>query len=111
MTRERINLTDTTQDVIFKMSEGNPGALNVCVQLLADATGFFTLLNLDDMGIRGSAIWVAYKDHCKEDLSKFIECCKERSNSMIDTVNTAIQRGDCGEDVPLAIVSGASSTL
>ena len=40
--------------------------------------GIFDILSLDDMNMRGSQIWVAYKDHCGQDIEKFIACIKER---------------------------------
>lgn len=45
--REPIQLTDSTLDVILKLSEGNPGAASVVVDLLKDEIrGFFDLLHL-----------------------------------------------------------------
>lgn len=99
--RERINLGDTMEEVAWKMSEGNPGALSVIMRLLTK--NLILLLDLDDMNIRGSAIWVGYKDHCKEDLDRFIECVRTRDLGMVETINTAIERGDCGEAVPMAV--------
>lgn len=79
-TREcRIKMTDTVQDSLYNMSEGNPGALRVLMDLLlksgdidqaAAMGGFAPLLNLDMMGIYGSRIWILYKDQCGEDLER-----------------------------------------
>ena len=74
---EQILLTDSVQDVLVKMSEGNPGALMVCMNLLQSTPiidpdnimgGIGIILSLDDMGIRGSRIWQLFKDICKENL-------------------------------------------
>ena len=76
---EKITLTDTTADALYKMSEGNPGALTVCVELLTkapqidpDATlrGLGYLLDLDNLKLYGPRIWCLYKDVCGEDLTK-----------------------------------------
>ncbi len=50
-------------DVIYKVAEGNPGALSVCGRL-----DYSNLTKLHRMGITGSMVWVAYKDICKEDI-------------------------------------------
>ena len=76
----RIKLTDTMADVAYKMSEGNPGSLNVIVDLMdkADAIdpdcGFpmLHILGLDTLGVYGPRIWMLYKDVCKEDLKNVV---------------------------------------
>jgi len=73
----KIGLDDTGTDVLFKLSEGNPGALRVCCEILDKASvidpdafggGLFTLLSFDTLNIYGSKIWMLYKDVCKCDL-------------------------------------------
>ena len=34
---ERIQLTDSVMDIVIKMSDGNPGAVTVCMSLLTEA--------------------------------------------------------------------------
>ena len=52
----RLDLDDTTSSSIIKLAEGNPGALNVMMQVMKETPaidpdnafeGFGTLLNLD----------------------------------------------------------------
>lgn len=102
--RQKIGLETTQKEMAMIMSEGNPGALSVICQILkADPVeGFMTLLNLDDMNIRGVQIWLGYKDHCGEDIEKFIKCANDRDEDMIATIN-----GEPGEG-PVAVLSGAS---
>lgn len=103
MARESVGLGDSVQDIIFKMSEGNPGAITVLAQVLKKSdSGIFQILSLDDMNIRGPQIWVAYKDHCGEDLDKFIAAIENRDQAMVDTINRC-----CGGE-ELAVCSGAS---
>lgn len=87
MTRQKVRGTDSMQDLAIKMGEWNPGGLNVVMQLLKMEDGWMRLLDLDDMNIRGSQIWVGYKDHCGEDINKFIEAIKNRDREMVSTVN------------------------
>ncbi len=77
MSKERIQLTDSPKDMIIKLSDGNPGAVSVLMQLLTrsaavdpdSAFGPFTyLLNLNAFGIYGPRIWMLYKDVCHEDI-------------------------------------------
>lgn len=106
MQREKINLSTTTMDLIMQMSEGNPGALSVIVQLLKEGPmGLMDILNLDDMGMRGSQIWCGYKDHCKQDINAFRQALRDRDPAMVATVNAS-----CGHapETPAAVTSGAS---
>jgi len=81
MSEERITLQDSLFDMMFKLSEGNPGALTVCMQMhQQDATidpdaflgGLMPLLGLDTLGIYGPSIWILYKDICGENLTKML---------------------------------------
>jgi hypothetical protein len=74
----RIELTDTPMDVIVKMSEGNPGAMTVLINLFKEGGeidpdaafgGLASVLDLDSHGIYGSRIWCLFKDVCGQDLT------------------------------------------
>ncbi len=76
-THERIELHDSGVDIAAKLSEGNPGALSVIVEIAQRARvidpahilgpiGYFH--SLDSAGIFGSEIWRLYKDVCGEDI-------------------------------------------
>ena len=75
----RIKLDDSTLDAITKLSEGNPGAINVMMRALKEggdidpdsfAGGFGVLLSLDSYSIYGSRIWMLYKDVCGTNLAE-----------------------------------------
>lgn len=86
---EKISGQDSLQDIVAKMSEGNPGAINVMCSVLkakGDLDGMMCLLNMDDMGMRGPAIWIGYKDYAKEDLDKFVEAVGNRSAEMVEAI-------------------------
>lgn len=77
----QIGLHNTLQDVVRYVTEGNPGALRVCMEILRNdkiidpdsaMPGLGTLLGLYDMDIKGSKIWVLFKDICKCKLSHFL---------------------------------------
>lgn len=95
---EKIDLSDSVMDIIFKMSQGNPGAATVIGKLLASsgddkaeqAKNFLLLLHLDDMGMRGGQIWEAFK-HCNNDLDVFKTAVKTRDRAMVAAVNSKFQ--------------------
>ncbi len=62
--------TMSARDAIVELSEGNPGAINVMVQLCKKSP--ICLLALDIKGIYGPAIWTFYKDRCGQDIEKMI---------------------------------------
>jgi len=75
----KLDLNDSIEDIMIKMSEGNPGAISVCMMLYTkggaidpDALfgGLGGVLSLDSLGIYGSKIWMLFKDVCKQDLVK-----------------------------------------
>ena len=77
----RIQLTDNTISAITKMSDGNPGAVTVLMELLNEGGkidpddfmgGLGSVLALDTLGIYGSSIWVLYKDVCGQEVNKMI---------------------------------------
>lgn len=67
--RSRITMQMSLQDVVFEMSEGNPGAINVIMSLLTENVdpdnalgGLGSVLLLDTFNIYGSNIWILFKD-------------------------------------------------
>jgi len=81
MANERIKLHDTTQEIVMKMCEGNPGGLRVLVDMIKNGSaidpndimqGLGGVLALDSNNIYGSRIWYLYKDVCKGNLSHMI---------------------------------------
>lgn len=75
----RIKLTDSASDVLFKLSEGNPGALNVLIVWLREGKNIdpyceplLSMLFLDTLNIVGPSIWVMFKDICGSDIRTFI---------------------------------------
>ncbi len=103
--RPKLDLNDTIQDTIIKMSEGLPGAIVGLASLLkADKTGWLLLLGLDDMNIRGSQIWEAYKYLYNEDGKRFAEAVRKRDIKMVDFINEEL--ASVGGE--MAVTGGAS---
>lgn len=96
----------TIMEDIFKMAEGNPGAVTAIAAIMKaqGEMGYLTLLALDDMNIRGAQIWVGYKDVCGHDTAKFIALIEARDQSLIEKINEAFGGGTGWQ----AVVSGAS---
>jgi len=81
MPNARIRLEMSIPDVLYALSEGNPGALTVCLGMLKDgeaidpdaALGSLSpVLMLDTLGIYGPRIWMLYKNVCGQDIGKTI---------------------------------------
>ena len=87
--RAPLELTDTLSDTAVTMSEGNAGAATVIGQVLQNdpEKGLLDLLRINDMNMRGPQIWVAYKDHCGQDLEQFLNAVRSHDEAMIKTVN------------------------
>ena len=95
----------TRESMIIEMSEGNPGALDVLARLFVKPQDLVIILGLDDMNIRGTQIWVAYKDFAGRDLHVLYWSIIDRSPQMVDTVN---REGARGNHTALAVIHGAS---
>jgi hypothetical protein len=77
----KIGLTDTMEDVMVKMSEGNPGGLASIMSLVTEAqninpgcmpNGFDYILYLDSIGVYGTDIYILWSDQCNRDTEKFM---------------------------------------
>ena len=107
---DKIILTDTPKDVIIKMSEGVPGALRICMEILQRGQlidpdgalgGLGILLSLDTLKIYGSRIWMLYKDVCKENLIDMLAVLRANQLGYISTIqlNRAIDNRGIGIDI------------
>jgi hypothetical protein len=110
--RKPIGLSDTVVEVLTMMAAGNPGAIGVLVDLTKgdDPLNLMRVMSLDDMNIRGSQIWVGYKDHCGSDIDVFKKAIDDRDQGMLDTINhecyhPEMEHADYGHK---AVKSGAS---
>lgn len=77
----RIQLTDSTMDMVLKMAEGNPGAITAIMDLMSNNAeidpqdflgGLGPILSLDTHGIYGSSIYVLWNDKCDRDVRKML---------------------------------------
>jgi len=91
---DQILPTDSFMDAMIKIADGNPGAANVVAQLVQ--LDPIKILDADDMGLRGPALWIAYKDYAGEGINKLSEALEARSQNLVNVVN-AIPFSDRGE--------------
>ncbi len=110
MKHERIEGSDNVMSMIMKLSEGNPGALTVCMSAFQNAYeidpigalgGLAPMLALDTLGIYGPRIWMLYKDVCGERLPYFLAMLRGWQLGLLleTTLNTAIDNYGKGIDV------------
>ena len=106
----RLVLEDTPFDVLQKMSEGNPGALKVCMDIMEKGNlidpdsalgGYGALLILDTCQIYAARIWMLYKGVCGEELVKIIAVLRAYQLGLLDLgkLNHAIDNNGDGIDV------------
>lgn len=78
---KRIHFEMSMVEAVSALSEGNPGAVMVLMEMLSkgaqidpDAAlgGVSALFFLDSLGIYGPRIWVLYKDVCNQKISRTI---------------------------------------
>jgi hypothetical protein len=75
----KLLLTDSTDDMITKMADGNPGAVSAVFQLITEAgsidpqdfMGVGMVLHLDHLQLYGGDIYVIWNDVCDRDARKF----------------------------------------
>lgn len=61
----------TMNEMIYIMSEGNPGALTVLAEIMKEPNGILDILSLDSLDIRGSKLYMLWNDCCGRDFKKF----------------------------------------
>ena len=77
----RLNLTDSLLDVVTKMSDGNPGALNSIMEIVnkhdeidpqAGLGWLGAIMMLDTWEIYGTDIYVLFNDKCDRNVRTFL---------------------------------------
>lgn len=101
---ERINLDDNMMSIVSKMSDGNPGAMNVIMEILKPNNidpdnalgGVGVILSLDSLGIYGSDIYILSNDICDRDLVKTLAVLRAWQLGFLngDTLKDACSRQD-----------------
>lgn len=73
----KIQLTDDTMEILYKMSEGNPGAISILTKLLSKETTqelvdsiINVILPLDTLGVYGSKLYMLWVDACDNNTDK-----------------------------------------
>ena len=97
----RLKLDMNFNDILFAVSDGNPGAIRVIMDSLKHgeeidpdngfkAWGF--VLNLDGLGIYSNRVWMLYKDVCRENLAHAIGMARSVQLGIVtaDELNEAI---------------------
>jgi hypothetical protein len=100
MKREPIQLTDTLTDVAVKMSDGNPGAISVIVQMFKSNNidpydilgGLRYALLLEKFGIFGTDIYILNNDICDRNMAKTLAVLKATEIGLFDS---AILKNAC----------------
>lgn len=133
--REKIQITDNIVEMLATLSEGNFGAAKVLTEILTNGVdknmpekektekqfkNLMTILSLDDMNIRGSQIWILFKDIGKVDIDnlnngenkeKFLDMLKKIFDRDLKIVNDLNEICHDYKMKNKAVVSGASRII
>ena len=71
MGNEKLTGNMSTMDMIMTMCEGNPGAMQVIMQMMSDPRSFMDILLCDSLDIRGSKLYMLHNDCCGRNTDKF----------------------------------------
>ncbi len=118
----RLDMTENSVSACFKMSGGNPGAINVLVECFKknpsidpdDMLGAYgPILRMDGLGIYDSKIWLLYKDICKENIVNFLAVLRANQLGIVSEkeIHDAIFNQKIGEDRLLEIVISVKKEL
>lgn len=85
----RIKMTDSVEDVIIKLAEGNPGALTTLFEIMKekelDITKYLeTFLVIDTMELYGSYLYMLWNDCCNRDIKKVLNVIEGYQNGKIN---------------------------
>ena len=104
----KISLFDTPVKIITEMSEGNPGAMTVVMQLMdlgnkGEFKAITTLLFLDTLEVYGSRLYMLWNDCCDRDINVMMDIVKQvqQGSRSHEDFNKHIGNGD-GRGVPFA---------
>jgi hypothetical protein len=68
----KIELGDDAKTIIFKISEGNPGAIRVVAEMMSRSfdgiDGCLLVLWVEHFDFCGENLWILYKDKCHENI-------------------------------------------
>lgn len=72
----RLELNDSLYDIVSKMGDGNPGAMDAVMQIMVypgffQVEGLMYLVNCDEMDIRGTHLYYLWNDSCDRDPKQF----------------------------------------
>lgn len=92
MSKQRIELMDSPTDMVMKMCETNPGAMNVLLQMMGarhidpdNVMGSIgPVMFLDTLGIYGADIYVLHNDICDRDMVKTLAVLRAVQLGMFD---------------------------
>ncbi len=74
----KIKLNDDINDIIVKLSDGNPGAMSMLFGIIKHKEDDFVdllsiFLTIDKMGLYGSHLYMLWNDCCNRDTEKTIQ--------------------------------------
>lgn len=106
----KIELTDSVQDIIVKMADGNPGALTAMTQIMAnsekidpqsDMRGLSSVLLLDTYEIYSTDIYVLWDNKCNRDVRRMIMLLRATQLGFFPYLKLQKMAGDRMQEIDL----------
>jgi len=110
MSESKIQLTDTLEDVLIKMSEKNPGALMAMMSVIKEcpqidpqgfAGGMGPILLCDTLGIYGTDIYILFNDKCDRNVRTFVMLFRAVQFGLLDRKRLQTMSKDQNREVNL----------
>jgi hypothetical protein len=116
---ERIHLSMSTAEVVAAMSEGNPGAIAACCELLLHGEavdpdafhgGWAALMHCDSLGIHGSRLYCLWNDVCERSIVKLVAMTRAYqlgglAGVTAEALNHAVDNRGAGIDVAAVLAA------
>lgn len=101
----KIKMNDSVQDIVLKMSEGNPGALTTCLEIIKAKNNDIVqsipiFLTLDNMELYGSYLYMLWNDCCSRNIDDVLRviCCFAEGKITKNDIEERIKNVGFGKD-------------
>lgn len=108
MANDRIDACMTLQEAVAVLSEGNPGAMATCCEIIKHGpeidpagSGIMTLLHIDSLRLYGSRLYMLWNDVCGRDVGKTLAVIRGWQLGRLSAaeVNHAVDNRGAGIDM------------
>jgi len=90
----KLRLEDSAMEIVSKMSDGNPGAMQALCDTIAQGTdidpqgfpgGLGAIMGLDSAGIYGTSVYILWADQCNRNTRDFVMLMRANQLGFLST--------------------------